>query len=134
MGKQHQQLENAMNERRIFEREEIHIPFIYSFDEGESLHSGEWYEAITLDIGPVLVGGLAFHCEQPCEVGQKIRLSLFMDMDLMKTWQGNPEENPPIYHGNVCRITNDDGKARLAVAFKGMEDLDLSAGALSETE
>ncbi|MDP8245543.1 MAG: PilZ domain-containing protein [Candidatus Hinthialibacter antarcticus] len=123
-----------MNERRIFEREEIRIPFIYSFDEGESLHSGEWFEAITLDIGPVLVGGLAFHCEQPCEMGKNIRLSLFMDMELMNTWKDNPEEHPPIYHGKICRITDDDGKQKLAVAFKGMEELDLGAGAMGGTE
>ncbi len=123
-----------MNERRVFEREEIRIPFIYSFDEGESLQSGEWQEAITLDIGPVLVGGLAFHCEHPCEVDQKIRLSLFMDIELMKTWLSNPEEQPPIYHGKICRITDDDGKKKLAVAFKGMEDLDLGAGTFDDAE
>lgn len=121
-----------MNERRIFEREEIHIPFIYSFDEGESLQCGEWFESVTLDIGPVLVGGLAFHCDRQCEIGQNIRLSLFMDMELKKTWEANPEEQPPIYHGKICRKLDDDGKCKVAVAFKGMEELDFSAKIESE--
>ncbi|MBI1389746.1 MAG: hypothetical protein GC154_15010 [bacterium] len=110
-------------ERRVFEREEIRIPFIYSLDEGESLTQGEWKEAITLDIGPVLIGGLAFFSEKPYEIGQKMRLSLFMDLDLKNTLHDNPEEQPPIYHGAVCRIEPYENGHKVAVVFKGMEDI-----------
>ncbi len=105
-------------ERRTFEREQVNIPFIYCLDEVDSITSGEWFEAKTIDIGPVLVGGLAFHTDRPIEANSPIRIALFMDLELRKTWQ--PEnESFPIYKGTVCRITTDEIGQRIAVMFKG---------------
>lgn len=105
-------------ERRTFEREQVNIPFIFSLDEVDSISEGEWFEAQTVDIGPVLVGGLAFYTDRKVEPNSPIRIALFMDLELRKTWQ--PEnENFPIYKGTVCRIVPEDQGNRIAVMFKG---------------
>lgn len=114
-------------ERRLFEREEARIPFIFSLDEVDSIGVGEWFEAETLDIGPVLVGGLAFISDMKLELNSPIRIALFMDLELRKTWQ--PEnESFPVYKGTICRITpEENGINRVAVMFSGfgrkIEDL-----------
>lgn len=105
-------------ERRTFEREEVNIPFIFSLDNVETIAEGEWHESHTIDIGPVLVGGLAFHTDMKIEPNASIRIALFMDLELRKTWKpGN--ESFPIYKGTVCRITHTEEGKRVAVMFKG---------------
>ncbi len=106
-------------ERRTFERELVNIPFIFSLEEGEAFSDGEWYESKTVDIGPVLVGGLAFESSLDIKPNDQIRIALFMDLELRKSWQ--PEnETFPIYKGTVCRITDAEGEGkRIAVVFKG---------------
>lgn len=110
-------------ERRVFEREEVSIRFIYSLDSGSSLHEGEWKEAETLDIGPVLVGGLAFYSDdEAVQPDSKIRIALFMDLETKKVWEQEEDMFPVIYQGKVCRIINeDDGKRKIAIVFKGFE-------------
>ena len=106
------------SERRTFEREEVNIPFIFTLDDVDTIAEGEWHEAHTIDIGPVLVGGLAFYTDLKIESSASIRIALFMDLELRKTWKpGN--ESFPIYKGTVCRITNTDEGQRIAVMFKG---------------
>ncbi len=112
---------NKNKERRVFERETVRIPFIYSLDEGESFDEGEWKEAMTEDIGPVLVGGLAFYTDDELQVDDTIRIALFMDLELKEMWCDEPEAFPAIYHGKVLRITNDDRGQRVAVVFRGFE-------------
>jgi hypothetical protein len=109
-------------ERRVFERENVQIPFIYSIEEGETFSDGEWKEAITVDIGPVLVGGLAFVSEEPFEIGDKIRIALFMDLELKKVWESEPDGFPAIYNGRVCRITDTEEGKKVAVLFRDMEE------------
>jgi len=108
-----------VNERRVYERETISIPFIYSLDEGTTLSEGEWRESVTVDIGPVLVGGLAFYTKDEIELNRKIRIALFMDLELKKVWEKEKEGFPVIYHGTVCRITNDEKGKKVAVIFEG---------------
>lgn len=109
-----------MEERRLFEREDVQIPFIYSLDHGVSLGEGVWKEATTTDIGPVLVGGLAFYSEDTLEVGQYIRIALFMDLELKKIWEAERENFPVIYHGTIHRINRDEKGTLIAVLFKGL--------------
>ncbi|MEW6238343.1 MAG: hypothetical protein AB1656_23405 [Candidatus Omnitrophota bacterium] len=109
------------DERRIFERENVRIPFIYSLDEGASFNEGEWKEAVTVDIGPVLVGGLAFYTEDDVAIDDPIRIALFMDLSLKKVWQEESDEFPAIYHGNICRIEKDETGKKAAVIFRGFE-------------
>jgi len=106
-------------ERRTFEREMVNIPFIFSLEEGDSFTEGEWHESKTVDIGPVLVGGLAFESTLDIKPNDQIRIALFMDLELRKSWQ--PEnETFPIYKGSVCRITDGEGdEKRIGVVFKG---------------
>lgn len=111
-----------VKERRVFEREIVKIPFIYSLDEGDSFAQGEWKEAVTVDIGPVLVGGLAFFSEEEFAVGQKIRIALFMDLELKEIWQKEANEFPAIYHGNICRISHEGDQQRIAVIFKDLPE------------
>jgi hypothetical protein len=109
-------------ERRSFEREAVKIPFIYSLDEVDSFEEGTWKEAVTLDIGPVLVGGLAFITDDSVEVNQKIRIALFMDLELRNVWMKDPSGSPAIYHGHVCRVEQtEDGKNKVAVLFRDLE-------------
>lgn len=108
-------------ERRVFEREDVRITFIYSLDPGETILQGEWYEAQTVDIGPVLVGGLAFYSKTPIEIGREIRIALFIDLELKRAWETDQEGFPPIYHGKVVRTEKDLNGHRIAVAFKGFE-------------
>jgi len=109
-----------MNERRVFEREIINIPFIYSYDEGETLLEGEWKEGVTIDIGPVLIGGLAFYTEETVEVNRPIRIALFMDLELKRIWEKEREGFPVIYHGIVRRIFRDEKGQKVAVLFHGL--------------
>lgn len=115
-----------MNERRIYEREQVNIPFIYSLDEGESLHDGEWNEATTVDIGPVLVGGLAFFTDQAIEVGQPVRIALFMDLNLKQAWEQDEVGFPVIYNGTVCRVQDTEQGRRVAVSFEDMDHINLA--------
>ena len=110
-------------DRRVFEREEVSIRFIYSLDSGSSLHEGEWNEAETVDIGPVLVGGLAFHSDDmDIQPDSKIRIALFMDLETKKVWEQEEDMFPVIYQGKVCRIIKgDEGQRKIAVVFKGFE-------------
>lgn len=110
-------------ERRVFEREAVAIRFIFSLDAGSSLHEGEWQEAETVDIGPVLVGGLAFLSDNPeIQTDSKIRIALFMDLETKKVWEQEEDMFPVIYQGKVCRIIDGgDGSRKIAVVFKGFE-------------
>lgn len=94
-----------MNERRVFDREQIGISFIYSLDPVDTILEGSWDEAQTEDIGPVLVGGLAFLRDEPLEIGTEIRIALFMDMALKRSWEDHPTNFPALYYGTVCRVT-----------------------------
>ncbi len=108
-------------ERRIFDREIVNIPFIYSLEEGKTFLDGEWKEGITVDIGPVLVGGLAFYTDDELEIGSAIRLALFMDLELKKMWETERDGIPPIYEGRICRISTDEKGKKVAVVFRGLE-------------
>ncbi|RJP35332.1 MAG: PilZ domain-containing protein [Candidatus Omnitrophota bacterium] len=108
-------------ERRIFDREIVNIPFIYSLEEGKTFLEGEWKEGITVDIGPVLVGGLAFYTDEELEIGNAIRLALFMDLELKKMWETERDGIPPIYEGRICRISTDEKGKKAAVVFRGLE-------------
>lgn len=110
-------------ERRVFERESVAIRFLYSLDSGSSLHEGEWKEAETVDIGPVLVGGLAFYSENmDIQADSKIRIALFMDLETKKVWEQEEDMFPVIYQGKVCRIfAGDEGQRKIAIVFKGFE-------------
>ncbi len=108
-------------DRRVFEREVVRIPFIYSLDKGNSFDEGEWKEATTEDIGPVLVGGLAFYTDEDILMDSDIRIALFMDLNLKKIWQEESDEFPAIYHGKVCRISHDENGKKVAVVFRGFE-------------
>jgi len=109
-------------ERRKFEREKVEISFIYSLDEGESLADGEWEEGVTDDIGPVLVGGMAFFSKKPLELNQEVRIALFMDKNLREVWMKEKEAFPSIYHGRVCRCEkHSPSNYRIAIEFKGFE-------------
>lgn len=110
-------------ERRVFERENVKIPFIYTLDEGDSFLEGEWKEGVTVDIGPVLIGGLAFYSEDDFEVGDKIRIALFMDLELKKVWEKEPDGFPAIYNGKICRISQEDGNTKVAVIFRDMNEI-----------
>lgn len=108
-------------ERRIFEREAVAIRFIYSLGEGNSLLEGDWSEAETVDMGPVLVGGLSFYSDDPIPPNTPIRIALFMDLELRKVWEKEQEGFPMIYHGTTCRLTEENGKHRVAIVFLGFE-------------
>jgi len=107
-------------ERRVFERESVNLSFIFSVDEGKALTEGDWYEASTVDIGPVLVGGMAFQTDMLMEVGSHIRVALFMDLELKKAWENEPE-GFPIYKGTVCRVIPNKYGNHVAITFKGFE-------------
>ncbi len=110
-------------ERRVFERENVSIKFIYSLDAGSSLNEGNWYEAETVDIGPVLVGGMAFLSDNPdIHMDSDIRIALFMDLETKKVWEQEEDMFPVIYQGKVCRIIDGGaGERKIAVVFKGFE-------------
>ncbi len=110
-----------VHERRVFDREVVNIPFIYTLEPGDSFQEGEWKEAVTVDIGPVLVGGLAFYTDEEIEIGSSIRLALFMDLELKKMWENDRDGIPPIYDGKVCRVTSDEKGKKVAVVFRGLE-------------
>ena len=114
-------------ERRIFERESVKIPFIYCMDNGQSFSGGDWKESITVDIGPVLVGGLAFYSTEEFNIGDKILIALFMDLELKKVWENEPEGFPAVYHGRVCRITEEEEGRRVAILFRDMNEHELSS-------
>ncbi|MFB3788065.1 MAG: PilZ domain-containing protein [bacterium] len=107
-----------MNEdRRVFERENVNISIIYSLDEGASLQDGEWFEAQTLDIGPILVGGISFYTEHRIEPDRPIRVALFMDLQLKDAWN-QESEMFPIYQGTVLRVIPHNRGYKVAVAFQ----------------
>ncbi|HOJ59899.1 MAG TPA: PilZ domain-containing protein [bacterium] len=105
-------------ERRIFERENVAISIIYSLDDGVSMLEGEWFEAQTIDIGPVLVGGISFYTERKIEPGRPIRLALFMDLQLKESWS-QESESFPIYKGKVLRVSPHNRGYKVAVEFQG---------------
>lgn len=107
-------------EKREFEREKVTIPFVYSLDEGETLADGQWREAETVDIGPVLVGGLGFHSSEPLTLGQTLRVALFMDLYQRDIWAREKSNFPVIYQGKVVRaICEKDGDYNIGVVFGG---------------
>ncbi len=105
-------------ERRTFEREQVTIPFIFSLDNVDRIGEGVWYEAQTIDIGPVLVGGLAFYSTMDLELNSPIRIALFMDLNLRNSWKSDSDDFP-IYKGTICRISEEENGKRVAVMFKG---------------
>ncbi|HPA46135.1 MAG TPA: PilZ domain-containing protein [bacterium] len=108
-------------EKREFIREDVSIPFIYSLDEGNSLLDGEWREAVTLDIGPVLVGGIGFNTTlDDFQEGQPIRVALFMDLKLKEVWEREQENFPIIYNAKVLRVSDRGDHKRVALVFGGM--------------
>lgn len=108
-------------ERRVFERDNVEIPFIFSPDEGDSFDQGAWQEAVTEDIGPVLLGGMAFYYDQPLEKGQQLRIALNMNLELRAIWLKDKETFPIVYLGTVCRVNEVNGQYRIAVVFEGFE-------------
>ncbi len=122
-----------VTERRVFDRELVNIPFIYSLDEGDSFQDGEWREGVTVDIGPVLVGGLAFYTEdKDLNVGDSIRLALFMDLELKKMWETERDGTPPIYYGKICRITNDGKGKKVAIVFRGLDQEEMEGEQMTD--
>ncbi len=122
------------DERRMFQREKVGITFIYSLDKGDSLSDGDWEEAVTDDIGPVLVGGMAFFSKMPLQVNQKIRIALFMDKHLREVWLKENEGFPAVYHGRVCRCEKYGvANYRIAVEFKGFENSVENISAVKES-
>ncbi len=114
---------NDFKERREFEREKACIPFVYSLDGGESLADGEWMEAETLDIGPVLVGGLGFESDDKFEIGQRLRVALFMNLRQREVWAREQNNFPIIYHAKVVRLfKSEEGKNVVGVVFGGFAD------------
>lgn len=109
------------NERRSFDRELVPIRFIYSTAGENAWSAGEWREAETIDIGPVLVGGLAFYTHEDFELNSPIRIALFMDLDLKRLWDRENEEFPVIYSGTIRRITPENGMKKVAVMFDGFD-------------
>jgi len=112
------------DERRVFEREDVAIRFIYSLDPGTTLAEGEWQEGETVDIGPVLVGGMAFLTDNDAvQLDSKIRIALFMDLELKVVWEKEEDMFPVIYQGTVCRILpcDKEGFKKAAIMFKGFE-------------
>ncbi len=108
-----------MNEdRRVFERENVNISIIYSLDQGPSLLDGEWFEAQTIDVGPVVVGGVSFYTERKIEPHRPIRIALFMDLQLKESWSRETEMFP-IYQGIILRVHPYDRGYKVAVAFQG---------------
>jgi hypothetical protein len=108
-------------EKREFTREDISIPFIYSLDKGNSLLEGEWKEAVTLDIGPVLVGGIGFNTTRDdFREGQAVRVALFMDLKIKEVWERERENFPIIYDAKVLRVTDRGDHKRVALVFGGM--------------
>ena len=105
-------------ERRKFERETARIPFVYSLDPGNTHLEGEWKEAVTEDIGPVVVGGVAFYTEDDIQPGTPIRIALYMDLETLKAWDPASKDFPPIYHGEVLRVTEDEKGRKVAVVFR----------------
>ena len=112
--------QNGYEEKREYQRETISIPFIYSLDDGDSLSEGEWHEAVTVDIGPVLVGGIGFETEENFEPGQLVRVALFMDLKLKEIWEREEGNFPIIYKAHVLRTLEHDGRKRVALIFGGM--------------
>ncbi len=109
-------------ERREYDREVACIPFIYSRDSGRSLSEGEWREAKTLDIGPVLVGGLGFETTEEFAIGDPMRVALFMDLHQKEVWVREQVGLPVIYHAKVMRIVDREGQRRVGVEFGGFAD------------
>ncbi len=107
-------------ERRRCERETIAVPFIYSLDEGSTLAEGEWREAVTIDIGPVFDGGLAFETKENLRVGQEVRVALFMDVKLKEIWEREEGGFPIIYQAKVMRVNRHGNLNRVALIFGGL--------------
>ncbi len=40
-----------------------------------------------------------------------------MDLELKQVWEKEKEGFPAIYHGKVCRITDDENGRKIAVIF-----------------
>ena len=110
----------AEHEKREYQRERVNIPFIYSLDEGSSLSEGEWYEATTIDIGPVLVGGIGFETDKNLEPNQSVRVALFMDLHLKEIWERQGGSFPIIYNARVIRTEKVEDRNRVALIFGGL--------------
>ena len=113
-------MENEFKEKREYQRETVSIPFIYSLDDGPTLSDGEWKEAVTVDIGPVLVGGIGFETTETFQEGQPVRVALFMDLKLKEIWEREEGNFPIIYRAKVLRTIEKDGHRRVALVFGGM--------------
>lgn len=108
------------SEKREYEREQVSIPFIYTLDEGKSLSEGEWREASTVDIGPVLVGGIGFETDDDIQEGQSVRVALFMNLKLKNVWEREEGNFPIIYSAKVVRVVQLGDRRRVALVFGGM--------------
>ncbi len=124
-------------EKRAFEREDVRIPFVYTRDEGKTLAEGVWVEAVTVDIGPVLVGGLSFETDVEMPIGDRLRVALFMDMKQRDVWARDPSNCPIVYDAEVVRFgKSETGQYRVGVAFDGFagESIGLAQQSSSESE
>jgi hypothetical protein len=113
-------MEQDFYEKREYQRETVAIPFIYSADEGQNLSEGEWHEAVTVDIGPVLVGGIGFETEDDLNEGQSVRVALFMNLKLKGVWEREGGNFPIIYNAKVLRVSPLNGRRRIALIFGGL--------------
>lgn len=108
-------------ERRAFEREEVNIPFIFSLGDRTSIQDGEWFEAQTIDIGPVLVGGIAFYTSCPVAIGERVSIALFMDLEMKQLWRDDSNQ-VPVYSGKILRVQQENAQYKVAVCFDGYEE------------
>ena len=48
-----------------------------------------------------------------------------MDLELKKVWANEADGFPAVYHGRVCRITQEEEGQRIAVLFRDMDESEI---------